>query len=299
MKNILVVGDLILDGYKEGTVDRISPEAPVPVLNVNNSYYRLGGACNLVANLSGLGYSPYVLGCVGDDKEGRTLLSEVNKIATTFVKIDDFPTTTKTRFCSLGQQILRVDRESIEPKDLFLQLSYLKDKKFDYIIISDYAKGVVTYDLISQLLYNYHDSCFILDPNINNVGIYNRFDELVFDYITPNLKEAEALNLRRNNSLSDIAQSITRLSKEVIITLGKHGMYVLYLSNGEYYFKQFPTISNDSVIDVSGAGDTVVAGFVDGLIMGKTVLESTYYAQSLAQIVVRKKGTYAIKKEDL
>ena len=298
--NILVVGDLILDEYKEGLVERISPEAPIPILDVKHSYLCLGGAGNLVANLSGLGHVPYIIGAVGDDATGDILMKKIKDISVPVIKkVQSMPTSHKIRFCSSGQHILRVDQEWTHPLDLFSEIESLKNVKFDYIILSDYAKGVITYDLISTLYNRYYsESYFILDPNIKNIKLYDRLTEPIFSYITPNRKEAEALNRGYGDTIFDIARNLTRLSKNVIVTLGGSGMYVLYLKDKIYFSEPLGLPFDNTVRDVSGAGDTVVAALVDGLSKGMPIVKAASYAQKLAQIVVTKKGTYAIRKSD-
>ena len=305
MSKILVVGDLMLDEYVDGDVDRISPEAPVPILNCKTVSRSLGGAGNLVANLVGLGHIPYVLGAVGSDYAGgliSEILSELG-VPFDFIKVQVGRTTTrKTRFCSSGQHILRADKEIVGCVDLFNEVESLGE--FDYVIVSDYAKGVVTIDLLSELKNRFlYKSTLILDPNINNLDIYNDLDEVMFDYITPNIHEAKAFNNRKDSSIKSIARNLTRLSNNIIITLGKDGVFALERSfpkglKAEYIHKQIKHKPID-IVDVSGAGDTVVATFVDGLIKGMSFFDAVEYSQKMASIVVSKRGTYAIRKEDI
>ena len=190
----LCIGDVMLDHYVQGQIKRISPEAPVPVLKSSDSYSTLGGAGNLVANMATLGAISYFTTIVGNDDGAKT----IKKIAQSYdnlglhlLKLSDRPTTTKTRYISQNQQILRIDNESdqqISPSDVdtILQHTHTQITKSDIVIISDYKKGLITDSLSTQVIMqaHAHGKKVIVDPKGSD---YNKYKDC--DFITPNLSE--------------------------------------------------------------------------------------------------------------
>ena len=257
--SILVVGDIMLDTYIMGRVDRISPEAPVPIIDVNSVEHRLGGAANVAANLDSLGVKTNLLGVIGIDRDGFELLGAIKNntnINTGFIEIDDErPTTTKTRVVAGSQQLIRYDKEI---KDEYLNNGCVYDMpEVDAVIISDYGKGYITDSLMADIKAKYPSIPIIVDPNINNYHYYRAR----VSAITPNLKEAQAFH--KSPELDETGMALLNYlsCKKVLITLGKKGM-ILYRDNEDKHM--LPSVAKQ-VFDVSGAGDTVTAVFAIGM----------------------------------
>jgi len=282
-QNILVIGDLMIDHYIKGHIERISPEAPVPIANIESEEYRLGGAANVAANITSLSGNVTLLGFMGEDIEGQKLmeLAKKNQINLIPSYIPEFPTTTKTRIISGNQQILRLDREKTSEKFFSHDLIKKELKKTDLIIISDYAKGSITPDLMALLTQDRKK--IIIDPKPKNKHLYkNSF------LITPNKKEAIEMSL-----CYDINKAGQKLKKEllsnVIITLGEEGMSIFkYKANG--FCKNIPTYAKE-VYDVTGAGDSVIATLGLSISAGSNLEEAAILANHSAGIVVAKHGT--------
>ena len=302
--NVLVIGDFMLDHYTWGSVDRISPEAPVVVVKVSKESVRAGGAGNVAANLAELGARVQLCGLTGED-EGRELLNkrlssrEVD--CSGLVSDSSRQTTSKTRVLAHSQQVVRVDKESLEPLSTNveekLKESLLKKlPEVQGVIISDYGKGVWSKALHKILFDNISDSIpVIFDPKPVNKRIY-----LGGSLVTPNRKEAEELSGMSISSVDDAVKAgekiIADLSvKKALVTLGEKGM-VLVEADG-----QFSAIETEAreVYDVSGAGDTVVSVMGLGLAAGASALDSAKLANTAAGIVVGEVGTVAIEASKL
>ena len=303
-KRILVVGDLILDHYILGKVERISPEAPVPVVWANQENFVCGGAANVGLNIAALKGKAALCGVVGNDPFGKTLLAKVKDeaIETKLVVCDKTrPTTIKTRVVGNRQQMVRVDWESVEP------LSYKINKKFvdslhkvidnfDAVIIEDYGKGMINADLAGDLveLCRSHKKIVTVDPKEENIDLYQGVTCL-----TPNLKEAQAaaeMKIRSKAELPLLGQEILdRLHPQaLLITLGEDGM--MLFENGKHY--HIPTAALE-VFDVSGAGDTVIAVFTMALACKASFYEAAYISNLAAGIVVGKLGTATTSVKEL
>ncbi len=297
---ILVVGDVIMDEFLWGRVERISPEAPVPVVQVEEESLGLGGAGNVVNNIISLGGQALLCGVVGDDAMGRELvhmLEKMNSPSHGLVVEDRRPTTIKTRVVAHSQQVVRVDREESEPvteASIERIITTVKEQtgSIDAIVVSDYGKGVVTRSLMDGLRSLGQDGQPILavDPTVRNVALYKDVT-----LITPNNYEAQqmsGIHIEDDQSLRRVgAHLLEELGcQTVLITQGDKGM-TLVEGNGET--TQIPTVAR-KVFDVSGAGDTVIAAFTLALAAGLTPNEAALLSNLAAGIVVGEVGTAAV-----
>ncbi len=304
-KQLLVVGDIMLDEYLWGTVDRISPEAPVPIVRTENETKVPGGASNVVNNLTGLGAKVYLCGVMGNDQSGEFLKKYFSKkdVDISGVVIQrDRPTTVKTRVIAHDQQVVRVDKESVEPisREVISQIAgFVKKiiKTIDGIIISDYGKGVIVPGLIEKLITfaNENKKIITVDSNIEYFFQYKNVT-----LITPNHFVAEKfLNIKISNQ-EDVHKAGKQIMKELdlkylFITQSKDGMTVFQKS------KQPANIPTHAriVYDVTGAGDTVISTAVLALVSGFSYEEAAILANYAAGIVVEEVGTTAITIEKL
>ncbi len=294
--NIAVVGDLILDKYIMGNTSRISPEAPVPIVEVQTEKFTLGGAANVAHNLTNLGCNVDLYGAIGEDKEGnilRELCLEKNIVAN-YYQSEEIPTTTKTRIISRNQQMMRIDKEAIfhhSPKSLAYYKKHFLDSTL--IVVSDYGKGFCSDDFLELLFANKNQGCKIMiDPKGKNWEKYNG----AF-LVKPNITELEEiLGISIKNTDEDLAKC-GRLVYEkfnfehLIITRGSKGMTHI----GKSHVKHYATKSVE-VYDVSGAGDTAMAVMALAISMGMTIEEATVQANLASSYVVTKPLTYAISK---
>lgn len=317
---ILVVGDLILDEYIWGSVERISPEAPVPVVWANKRTYVPGGAANVANNIRALGGEVCLLGVTGKDKNTGILFSELKKrnINTKGIFIEPKRyTTLKTRIIAGHQQVVRVDWEHTGPlpKDLngrLIQFIQKNINDFDAIIIEDYGKGVINMHLLAELicLAHSHKKIITVDPKEDHFQYYRGVTS-----ITPNRRELE--NAIRNLKFKDTAnrfkinndrlftdRDINSAARNILeylelesmlVTLGEYGMKLLERSGR---ITHIPTVAQE-VFDVSGAGDTVIGAFTLGLCSAGTLLEAAHIANFAAGIVVGKVGTAAATRKEL
>ena len=302
---VLVLGDLILDEFIWGKVERISPEAPVPVVLVNSESFMPGGATNVASNVASLGGGALICGVAGDDKAGNTLSSELQKrgVDTSGIIIDaERPTTLKTRIIAHHQQVVRVDREKNSPLGDNLReqiLSFIRRniEKVDALIIEDYGKGVIGPRLLAEVLplAKKHKKIVTVDPKIDHFSYYQGVT-----CITPNEKEAQEGSGLKIESDEDINKAGRKLLKELnlescLITMGENGMR-LFEKEGK--ITHIPTVAQE-VFDVSGAGDTVIATFTLALACGAGKLEAAHLSNFAAGIVVSKVGTAVVTKEEL
>ncbi len=290
-KKILVVGDVMLDIYREGHCSRISPEAPVPVILQNKVLYSPGGAANVALNLNSLGSNVSVMGVVGNDIYSRKLKKILSKkeINSDYLITDDSrPTTTKERIMS-GQHIARIDIESREiiSTDIREKILYTLEetaKDFDALILEDYDKGVFEISAIRGInkIAKKNNLPVYVDPKKKNFTVYRDVR-----FFKPNLKEFEEI-FDDSRSLAQKAQEFREeQSIELLaITLGREGAYLLTSDED----CKLPTKAS-AVSDVSGAGDTFLATFALSDISGASPKESTILANYAAGIVVEKQGT--------
>ena len=302
-KKILVVGDVMLDLYIQGEVERISPEAPVPVVRVSAESSVPGGAANVANNIISLGGSPILVGVIGSDSAGRqlrTLLKRRKIDGRALVADPDRPTVTKSRVVAGHQQVVRIDREprgdiGPEVKEKLLQAIWNLDGEIDGIILEDYAKGVVDQDLIDRLIALARTrGCFlVVDPNGRR-----RFTYRGAKLISPNLKEAmELAGLGREVPLAELGRSLLKKwgAESVLITLGEEGMCLF--ERGKKFFR-IPTVAQE-VFDVSGAGDTVIGTIALALSSGADLPEAARIANCAAGVVVGKLGTATLTTDEL
>ncbi len=304
-KNFLVIGDLFIEEYIIGTSSRLSPEAPVPIINVSSTYQVLGGAGNTASNLSSLGVKVKLIAPLGKDDNGEKIkeLAKKNKLSL-FPILTSTPTIKKTRIVSQNQQLMRVDFETLvslntiqEQKVFFLIKKNLL--KIDVLILSDYNKGFLSEALCQKIISLCKDQNIIVvsDPKPMN-GLF--FKDA--DFITPNWKEAQEL-INKNN-LSPSAKNVTEIAKlitkkfktSVVITLGEGGLFFLSKEKKESFF--LPTEAKE-VFDVSGAGDTIVAIFSLGLACSLSIKDSLKLANKAAGAVVAKRGTALVTLSDI
>ena len=303
--NLLVVGDLMVDEYLWGNVDRISPEAPVQVVSVKEENYTLGGSGNVANNLIALGANVSLAGVIGSDRYGHLLLAKLNELGINtegVIEDPERPTTRKTRIISGNQQVLRIDRET--KKDISQQtfdviLNYIERvmPDVDLVLISDYGKGLITADLLNSLtsIVKKYKSFSIVDPKGRDFSKYSGVSLL-----TPNKKEAalaSGIDIVDESTLIKAGNKIVETVKieNLLITCGKDGM-VLFEDNKKPYYI---TAQARQVFDVSGAGDTVIA--VLGLVIasGASFVKAASIANTAAGIVVSKVGTSTVSKNEL
>jgi rfaE bifunctional protein kinase chain/domain len=306
--SVLVVGDLMLDRYIWGKVERISPEAPVPVVEVKSIEDRLGGAGNVVRNLCNLGVKVTVCGYVGDDEEGATILkllrdSNVDKDG---VIIDrQHPTSLKTRVVAHPQQIVRIDREDKSPRSIPLQNAFASMIEAHFtnsgvqgIIVSDYAKGAISNLIMEKFSQNALSGVLgrakvplVIDPHPSNYNLYKNIT-----IAKPNKKEAEAasgMSITDHESALKAAQIIMEKwsAEMMMITLGEGGMIIA--ERGKPSGVCLDTVAQE-VFDVSGAGDTVTSVFTSALAVGADLAVAGQLANIAAGYVVSEVGTVAI-----
>jgi rfaE bifunctional protein kinase chain/domain len=302
---VLVVGDVMLDRFIWGTVSRISPEAPVPVVWAKSESFMPGGASNVANNIRALKAEAHICGVIGDDEAGSILVSELikNGIKTEGIVPDKHrPTIHKTRIIAHNQQVVRIDKESDTVLDNHVSdkvLSYAKSviSGLDAVIIEDYGKGLITPPLIKRLisLARRYNKIITVDPKEDHFRQYSRVTS-----ITPNKKEAEdasGIKIKDNRSLRQAGDKLIRMLKaeSVLITLGEDGMA---LFKKDKSCVCIPTVAQE-VYDVSGAGDTVIGVFTLALASGAAVDEAAYIANAAAGVVVGKIGIGVCSQDEL
>ena len=305
-QSILVVGDTMVDKFIWGKVSRISPEAPVPVVEVSSDTETLGGAGNVASNITSLGATAYLITVIGDDINGinmKNMLKEKN-INHDFVVVDkNRPTTIKTRIIASHQQVVRFDREV---KGTFLpstEKMIIKNieaviSKVSGIIISDYAKGIIVPKVLKKIitLAKKRNIPVTVDPKVENFRRYK-----YITCMTPNTKEAtEGMNAKNIHTDEDIAllgKRILKLlkSESVLITRGEKGMTLVEKNNK---ITNIPTRAKE-VYDVTGAGDTVIATMTLALSAKFNFVSSAEIANFAAGFVVAKVGTATITSKEL
>jgi D-beta-D-heptose 7-phosphate kinase/D-beta-D-heptose 1-phosphate adenosyltransferase len=302
---VLVIGDLILDEYLRGRVERISPEAPVPVLSSHRREAVPGGAANVANNLAALGCDVLLCGTVGDDGDGErllALLAERNIRTHGVIRDRSRPTTHKLRVVAHQQQVLRIDREESRAADDTvvtdaLEIARHSLAEVDGVICSDYQKGFVTPELLAGLVEATHagGKRLVVDPKGSNYSRYRGFDLL-----TPNraeLAEAVGYSVEASADRDRAARQIFEVTAAtgLLVTCGRDGM-VLYERSGEVH--SVPAEARE-VFDVTGAGDTVAAVVGLGLFAGVPLADAARLANAAASIVVGKLGTAIVGRNEL
>ena len=303
MQHIFVLGDLMIDEYLWGKTERISPEAPVQIVEVDTQASSLGGAGNVVANLVSLGGKVSVAGIIGLDTGGQWIKKTLHQMGVNYqgiIEDNKRPTTKKTRVIAAHQQVVRIDwekRDALTQSQEAKLLDYIKEHidVWDAIIISDYNKGLLTKKLLSNVINeaNLKSKWIIIDPKGSDYSRYRGAG-----LITPNKKEALLTVLNGDDKDLKIIglNMINELElKGLIITLGQDGMYVFSHQDKP---KIIPTKAR-AVYDVSGAGDTVVATLALCLAEGIKLTDAAFYANLTAGIVVGKVGTAVVNPAEI
>ncbi len=300
-KKIKIIGDIILDEYIFGEVERISPEAPVPVVLVKEKRYNLGGAANVAWNIKALGAEPELFGIMGDDEGARVieeLLMEKKIRKDGLIKVDSRPTTRKTRVIGQHQQIVRIDEEITEPlkkrERKLLMERIFENNNFSAIIFEDYEKGTISRELVKNIVSRNKRKIITCDPKKHNFNFYKNITVL-----KPNRKELEFVSKRELRGKKEMTKEIVKLSKNlnipiILLTLGEEGM-ILKDKNIIY---EIPSL-NVEVYDVTGAGDTVISSFTLSLISGATPFEAAVISTIAAGIEVTKLGASAVFPDEL
>ncbi len=300
---ILVLGDLMIDHYLWGSCERISPEAPVQVVDINKETTVLGGAGNVVNNLRALGADVHVSGVIGDDENGKELIGMLEEIAvdtTHLIFQKNRKTSKKSRVIAVSQQILRYDKESkeaIENVSVEKILENLKNNigEYDAIILSDYGKGVLTEKLCQGVIHmaGEYGVKVLVDPKGSDFSKYRGAYLL-----TPNKKEAVLATGIEITDDASLKEALLRLKKECdldisLITLSEDGIGVY-----DTEVKTFPTVAKE-VFDVTGAGDTVIASIAFALSIGKGIDEVAKFANLAAGVVVGKIGSATVTIDEI
>ena len=302
-KNIIIVGDIMLDVYYWGDVHRISQEAPVPVVNITNENVRAGGAGNVATNLFGLNSNPFLIGVLGEDENGNTLLKELkDKVISTagIVQVKDRSTIVKTRVIAQNQQMIRFDKEStsfvpksVEEKVINNLKNYIK--KAHGIILSDYGKGILTPTVISEIMRisKQRKVPVYVDPKINDFSSFK-----AVHMIKPNLFEFQSVVGEWNSKkeFDMLGQNLReKLDVDILlVTLGAEGSN-LFTKEQQH---KIPTKALQ-VHDVSGAGDTVISTFALSELSGANAEESAFMANYAAGIVCEEVGVIPIILDNL
>jgi D-beta-D-heptose 7-phosphate kinase/D-beta-D-heptose 1-phosphate adenosyltransferase len=302
---ILVIGDVMLDQYWSGTVQRISPEAPVPVVRLQEKKLVVGGAANVASNIAGLMAKPYLLGVVGNDPESKILpqlLAELSISADYLVSLDDRPTTVKTRIVAHHQHIVRIDQEekiALNPKQeekVWEMVEKIIDE-IDLIVISDYAKGLLTEKILVRLITigNKKQKKILVDPKGKDFSKYKGATLL-----TPNLREATEACKLEDEDYKSVEKAGPILLKELdlhslLITQGEDGMTLFEKNTEAIHF----SAASREVFDVTGAGDTVIATLAVVLAAGGDLTTAAKTANTAAGIVVEHFGTTSITLSQL
>ena len=308
---ILVVGDVMLDRYLWGTVSRISPEAPVPIVEIAREEYLLGGAANVANNIAALHGKPILVGVVGSDNSGALVRRELQARRFLFDGVftdRNRPTTVKTRILAHNQQLVRADREitgELSPRLTERMVGFVNKviSRVDGVIISDYGKGVISLKLLDSLIAmcNKRGIFVAVDPKETHFFNYRRISA-----ITPNHLEAGFVvgkKIKDETTLAEVGWRILEQleARSVLITLGEKGMALFedgQLRSGRRHITRIPTMARD-VYDVTGAGDTVIATLTMAVAAGGSLKEAAFISNVAAGEVVAHVGTAQVAKDRL
>jgi len=302
-RNILVIGDIILDHYIWGRVSRISPEAPVPVVEVTKESFLLGGAANVAHNIVSLGGRASVIGMNGQDVAGEALMNILKQrgVNCDGIFTENRPTTVKTRVIAHNQQVVRFDREDkkyVDGKILKGLLGYINSVllRYDAVIVSDYQKGMISAELISDIVKKARpkEMFIAVDPKVGHFDFYKGVS-----LVTPNVMEASNgsnVEIRDDKTLLKAGKRLMKkLScRAVLITRGEHGMSLFEKRKVTH----IPTVAR-KVYDVTGAGDTVISACTLAHASGATLEEAAVIANHAAGIVVGEVGTAVASAEQI
>lgn len=305
-KSVLVIGDVMADHYVWGKVDRISPEAPIPVVHVTREDVKPGGAANVACNIAALGGKATLAGVVGDDAMAATLAAKLEALAidpSGLFRDRDRPTILKTRIIAGHQQVVRVDHERLTPlgsvaQQRFIEACLLAVDKADAVLLSDYAKGALSEELCQAVIgrAKAQGKPVSVDPKPANIRFYRGAS-----IVTPNLKEAQAIaGSDMDNEVLVEAKGIEMRDKwrldAVLITRGEHGMSLI--PGGGAKPLHIPTRAQE-VFDVTGAGDTVIATLTLGLAAGMPLADACALSNAAAGIVVGEVGVATVGPQRL
>jgi D-beta-D-heptose 7-phosphate kinase/D-beta-D-heptose 1-phosphate adenosyltransferase len=303
--SILILGDIMLDEYLYGSVSRISPEAPVPIVNITEEQLRLGGAANVANNIASLGDIPLLLGVVGNDDASIKLSQLLKRYGITrdyIIDDDKRRTTIKTRIIAQSQQVVRADRENTDEiasniEQRIMERFHQVSDDISAVIISDYGKGVITTSLLGKIISICREKeIFVaVDPKEAHFFNYRKVS-----IVTPNHHEAGFVAGRRiisENDLNIVSKYLLEKleAESLLITRGSKGMALFTADGGIDYF---PTVAQ-KVFDVTGAGDTVIASLVAAVAAGATLKEAAVISNCAAGIVVGEIGTATVTVEQL
>ena len=285
MSKFMVIGDAILDHYVYGNITRLNPESSsVPLLNYSREEYKLGGALNVANSLRALGADVEYHGLVGDDEASLKVMEllESNGIVSKLYKLKPF-TTVKSRYVHDNRMVLRLDRE--DTGETIFDLDF-QSIDYDGIVVSDYAKGMLTSHLLDQL--NGLGIPIYVDTKPSNMGLYKGVR-----LVTPNALEASKMGIKPH-----LGENCAKLfdAEYGIVTAGADGIYWHDTVSGDSGLEA--AVSQD-IVDVTGAGDSVIAALAITLTEGKDICEAVRYANKVAGVAVSRFGTYAVRKEDL
>ena len=301
--SILVVGDLMIDHYLWGSCERISPEAPVQVVDIQKETTVLGGAGNVVNNLVSLGADVHVASVIGDDDNGKELLAMLEKIevdTTNIITQEDRKTSKKSRVIASNQQIIRYDKESKEDVAISSAVSLARAiekeiEKFDAIILSDYGKGVLTERFTQNIIEiaSKNGKKVFVDPKGSDYSKYKGAYTL-----TPNKKEASLATGIEIKDDEALKEALLKLKSKCeldlsLITLSEDGIAIF-----DEEVRRFPTVAKE-VYDVTGAGDTVIASLAFAISSGKSIDEACVFANLAAGVVVGKIGSATVTIDEI
>lgn len=299
---VAVIGDVMLDRYLLGDAERISPEAPVPVITVAEERVAPGGAANVAANVAALGAEVHLVGIIGDDSMGAALREALQSLGISpagLITVPGRPTTTKTRIVARGQQVVRIDREVTNPlpdrfRDAMLTASHTVISHAQVLLIEDYDKGAIDATAAGDLVAGgrAHGIPIVVDPKMRNFFAYS--GATVFK---PNHRELEAaFTTRFTGDDADLEGARQRLGADhLLLTLGAEG---LALVSAGMPVRRTASIAQD-VFDVSGAGDTVASWVATALAAGADIDEAAWLANLAAGIEVGKQGTASVSPAEL
>lgn len=297
---IAVIGDIMLDRYWWGSVERISPEAPVPIVRLDKSTVAAGGAANVAANVAGLGASANLIGICGDDDKGsvlREVLLGLDRVSDSIITIAGRPTTIKTRIVAHGQHVVRIDHERSEPisddeTEKLLPQIFAGLDNADAIIISDYAKGFLTTKMLANIIDHARreEKVVFVDPKSKNFNCYRNSN-----IITPNLKEALDATGKKDVVAAGRAILGNEISDAVLITEGENGMTLFEKHCDPFHLDALA----HEVFDVTGAGDTVIAAFTVASAGGLNFREAAQIANVAAGLAVAHAGTTVVTSDQI
>jgi D-beta-D-heptose 7-phosphate kinase/D-beta-D-heptose 1-phosphate adenosyltransferase len=304
---IAVLGDIMLDRYFWGDVERISPEAPVPVVHVSRRSRRLGGAANVAANLAALGATAEVVSVRGEDRQGREVVRMLERRGISSQGLVAEPgreTTEKIRIIARHQQVVRADFESDDAvsgavsERIYAHANALADT-FDALVISDYGKGVVVEEQLRATVraWRKRRKPVLVDPHIPHFAWYRGVT-----VITPNSREAlssAGIDFRKGNDPADVAFDVVKRMEldALLVTRGEEGMS-LYYSGPDRRQEHIPTVAKE-VFDVTGAGDTVISVLAAALASGADMMEGVILANQAAGEVIKEVGTSTLSAQEL